>query len=517
MDATHREDSSSDVRSEADPLNETVAQQTRPAFGLSSKLLLLTILFVMVSEILIFVPSISKFRVDWLTRKLELAEVAALIYTKSSNDLMDEALEAELLERLNVQTLALRADGRKRLLAMADMPGEIARNDDIRAMSPGESILAAFDTLVWGEGRTIRVVGHTSQSANHDATDLIELVFDETPLRKDMIRFSINILLLSLVISIITAGLVYLSLRALLVRPILRLLANMARFTSNPEDSSAVIKPSGRSDEIGMTEVQLSTMEMILANTLSKQRRLADLGLAVSKINHDLRNILASAQLFSDRLSLLQDPTVQRVVPKIMSALDRAVDYSGAVLSYGKAQEAPPEKRLLVLHQLGEEVAGFLDLSDSSKVAFLNRIPSELEAYGDPAQLFRVLMNLCRNAVQVMENETEDAVICRLELSAREEECETVIEVSDTGPGVPVMAQKTLFKPFQGSVRQGGTGLGLAIAAELIRAHGGSICLLERTPGAHFEIRLPRGDQPDVAPMHNANKLRQLSRNKAAS
>ncbi|WP_321336962.1 HAMP domain-containing sensor histidine kinase [uncultured Cohaesibacter sp.] len=458
-----------------------------PAFGLSTKLLLLTIVFVMLSEILIFVPSISKFRADWITRKLELAEVAALIYTNASDDLKDKAIEQELLNRLNVQTLGLRNHGKRRLLAMVDMPGKIMRDDDIQTMSPPELIAAAFDTLLFGKGRTIRVVGQTK-----DNQGMVEMVFDETGLRGDMIRFSINILLLSLVISMITAGLVYLSLRALLVRPILGLLDNMARFTTNPEDTNAVIKPSERRDEIGMIEMQLGEMEGILANTLHKQRRLADLGLAVSKINHDLRNIIASAQLFSDRLSILDDPTVQRVVPKLMDTLDRAVDYSRAVMSYGKAQEAPPDKRLLNLYQLGEEMRDLLDLSDASRLRFSNHIPKNLEVYADPAQLFRVLMNLCRNSVDVMQGSKEEAVICRLDLLARIENDKTIIEVSDTGPGVPERARAHLFRPFQGSVRKGGTGLGLAIAAEIVRAHGGAIRLLDRSPGAHFEISLPR-------------------------
>ena len=462
----------------------------RPAFGLSSKLLLLTILFVMISEVLIFVPSISKFRADWLSRKLELAEIAALVYTRASTDLMDEALEAEMLERLNVQTLALRAEGQRRLLAMVDMPGKIARDDDIRSMNAVQSIMASFDTLMHGEGRTIRVVGQSGPNQG-----VIELVMDETPLRDAMIGFSINILLLSLVISVITASLVYLALRSMLVRPILRLLGNMAGFSAEPDNVDAVIRPSGRRDEIGMTEEQLSHMEMTLAKTLQKQRRLADLGLAVSKINHDLRNILASAQLFSDRLALLQDPTVQRVVPKIMGALDRATDYSSAVLSYGKAQEAPPEKRLIELYKLADEVKDFLDLKAGSTVDFANNIPQDMQIYADPAQMFRVLMNLCRNAVQVMQSESTHPVVCRLELAAEQRDEETLLWVSDTGPGVPEQAKKSLFKAFQGSMRQGGTGLGLAISAELVRAHGGSICLLDRSPGAHFQIRLPCNDQ----------------------
>lgn len=460
-------------------------------FSLSSKLLFLTILFVMLSEVLIFVPSISKFRVDWMSRKLELAEIATLAYTQGSPDAANDMFEDILLERLNVQTLALRKEGQRQLLAMIDMPGEIRRNDDIRAMTPVQSIFAAFDTLIWGEGRTIRISGQSSTNKG-----IIELVFDETPLRQDMFQFAINILLLSLVISVITATLVYLSLRRLLIRPILRLSNNMVQFAQSPDDIQAVITPSSRQDEIGMTEQQLASMELALAKTLSKQKRLADLGLAVSKINHDLRNILASAQLFSDRLSMLEDPTVQRVVPKIMGALDRAVDYSRAVMSYGKAQEEPPEKRLLNLHKVADEVAEFLDLSGKSEIVFSNTVPKDLEVYADPGQLFRILLNLCRNSVQVMGSETDgsESLICRLEIFAEEMGSQTDIVISDTGPGVPEQAKAALFKAFQGSLRKGGTGLGLAISAELVQAHGGTITLLERNPGAHFQICLPAPD-----------------------
>ncbi|WP_316857958.1 HAMP domain-containing sensor histidine kinase [uncultured Cohaesibacter sp.] len=458
-----------------------------PAFGLSLKLLILTLLFVMLSEILIFVPSISKFRHDWLTRKLELTEVAARIYTKSPSHLMNQELAEDLLKRLKINTLALRTDTQRRMLAMMEAPGEIERDDDIEAMNPFQKISAAFDTLIWGEGRYIRIVGQTA-----DDQGMIELVFKETDLRRDMVAYSINILLLSLVISIMTASLVYLSLRALLVRPILHLLDNMATFSSDPEDGGAVIRPSERRDEIGMTERRLAEMETILAQNLQRQRRLAELGMAVSKINHDLRNIIASAQLFSDRLALLEDPTVQRVVPKLMSALDRAVDYSRSVMSYGKAQEAPPDKRLLKLHQLGQEVHDFLGLPESARIEFLNQVPQDFEIYADPGQLFRVLFNLCRNAADVMQLGAEMSVISRIELRAREENGKVVIEISDTGPGVPAAARKNLFRPFQGSARKGGTGLGLAISAEIIKAHGGSIRLLDRAPGAHFEIRLPK-------------------------
>src|SRR5262249_26060636 len=133
--------------------------------------------------------------------------------------------------------------------------------------------------------------------------EFVEIVIDESPLREAMLRFSVNILLLSLMISIITAALVYLSLHLLLVRPMRRITANMMAFRSDPENPARVIVASSRQDEVGIAERELAMMQRDLASMLQQKSRLAALGLAVSKINHDLRNLLASAQLFSEGLS----------------------------------------------------------------------------------------------------------------------------------------------------------------------------------------------------------------------
>ncbi len=111
---------------------------------------------------------------------------------------------------------------------------------------------------------------------------------------------------------------------------------------------------SGRRDELGDAEIRLAGMEEALSRALHQKQRLADLGLAVSKINHDLRNLLASAQLFLERLEHVPDPTVKRLAPKILATLDRAVGYTQAVMSYGKAQERAPQRRLLALKRVGE-------------------------------------------------------------------------------------------------------------------------------------------------------------------
>src|SRR5918997_785203 len=132
----------------------------------------------------------------------------------------------------------------------------------------------------------------------------------------------------------------------------------------------------------------------------SQKSWLAALGLAVSKINHDLRNLLASAQLFSDRLAGLPDPTVQRFAPKLMRALERAIDFCQSTLSYGRAQEAPPERRLLALQPLVEEVRETLGVGPDSNVQWISSVERDLRIDADPDQLFRVLVNMGRNALQ---------------------------------------------------------------------------------------------------------------------
>src|SRR5690606_26809029 len=175
------------------------------------------------------------------------------------------------------------------------------------------------------------------------------------------------------------------------IRPIRRMTASMLSFSQLPEDPSRIIQPSGRADEIGVAEQQLAAMQERLQATLSQQRHLAELGLAVSKINHDLRNILAPAQLLSDRLAKLADPSVQTIAPKLVRTIDRAITYSEDVLAYGGAQEAPPSKRRLYLHQLVAAVQDLLAIGHEDRIEFINRVASTFEITADSDQLFRVL------------------------------------------------------------------------------------------------------------------------------
>ena len=258
---------------------------------------------------------------------------------------------------------------------------------------------------------------------------MLEVLLSDRPLRAAMFDYSVNIIWLAALISIITAGLLYLTINRLLVRPMRRLTENMVGFSEAPEDTARIIQPSGRADEIGVAEEHLAAMERDLQGTLREQRHLADLGLAVSKINHDLRNMLASAQLFSDRLGSLPDPNVQRFAPKLIGALDRAIAYCQSTLAYGRAREAAPSRRLVALDRLVDDVADVLGLVGHAMITWENRVPPGLEVDADPEQLFRVLVNLCRNAMQALESSSGPAVVRRLTVSAAREGASVSIKV----------------------------------------------------------------------------------------
>ena len=477
-----------DATSEPVAVENVLRPPRKPRVGLSGKLLLLTVLFVMVAEILIYVPSVANFRLNWLSDRLAAAHTAALVLDAAPSGMVPESLAKQILNSIGARAVAMKMGNQRRLLAAADMPSEIAQDIDMRERSWFRSIMDAFETLLTCKlGDVMRVVGPAPMGG-----DFLEIILNEGPLCKAMWTFSINILMLSLAISCITAMLLFFALHYLLVRPMWRITENMIAFRGDPENPSRIIAETGRQDEIGTAEEELASMQRELASMLHQQSRLAALGLAVSKINHDLRNLLASAQLFSDQLSTSPDPKVQRFAPKLMRALERAIAFCQSTLSYGGAQEAPPERKTIEVEPLIEEVHEALGLGLDVPIRWIVAVERGLTVEADHDQLFRVLVNLARNAMQALETRgARDPARDQIRITGRREGSVAVIEVSDTGPGVPEKAQAHLFQAFQGSARSGGTGLGLAIAAELVRAHGGEIRLVPGTIGATFSISIP--------------------------
>ena len=458
-----------------------------PRFGLSGKLLVLTILFVMIAEVLIYVPSVANFRVVWLKDHLAAAYTAALVLDAAPSGTVPDSLAKQILDSIGARAVAMKMGKQRRLLAVGDAPPPISHDFDMRNVRAFDAIVDAFTVMLDSRKDVMRVVGPAPMGG-----DFIELIMDEPPLRKAMLRYSVDILLISLLISGITAALVYLALHYMFVRPMRRITANMTAFRADPENADRIILPSERADELGVAERELATMQRELVSMLHQKSRLAALGLAVSKINHDLRNLLASAQLFSDRLAKLPDPGVQRFAPKLMHALERAIAFCQSTLSYGRLQEPPPERRRILLEPLVEEVHETLGIGPDGPIRWISAVERGLMVEADYDQLFRILLNLARNAVQAMESrDTRDPGRDQIRITGRREGAVVVIEISDTGPGFSGRARAHLFEAFQGSTRTGGAGLGLAIAAELVRAHGGEIRLVEGTIGATLRLTIP--------------------------
>lgn len=450
------------------------------ASGLSARLLLLTVAFVMLAEVLIFAPSIARFRLDYLQERLAAGHLAILALEATPDYMVSPELTMELLTHVEAFTVALTKPGSGKLMLMDMPPDHIDATFDLREVGFFGLIRDAFAVL-WGEPmRIIRVLGTSPK----DDRLRVEVVLDEAPLRHEMLAFSQRILALSLVISLFTAALVYLSLHLLMVRPMRRIGDNMSEFREDPEDASRVIRPSDRTDEIGFAEHELAAMQGGIRDALQQKTRLAALGIAVTKINHDLRNILATAQLVSDRLERSDDPEVKRVTPTLMSAIDRAANLCGETLNF--TREGSPNLKLSCfdLSELTADVAGDLPGEVNGEPVWRNRVDGEFRIEADRDQLHRVLSNLGQNALQ--------AGASQVEVTAEPVNGRLRVHVSDNGPGLPPRARAHLFQPFTGSAKSGGTGLGLAIARDLIRAHGGEIRLDYSTAeGTSFSFDLP--------------------------
>ena len=484
-----------------DDIASPVAEPPPPRirFGLSAKLLVLTVLFVMLAEVCVYVPSIAQFRLTWLAERLSAAHTAALVFD-AAPDLPDE-LSRQILDSIGARALAMKMGQQRRLLATTEPPNEVLQDVDIRDMRPLRAIMEAFRTLLVAKDTDLlRAVGPAPMGGQ-----FVEIVIPEGPLRRAMWIHSRNIMLISIVISLITAALVYFALHYLFVRPLYRITASMMKFRADPEDRARILALTSRHDEIGFVEHELAEMQSDLADTLHEKTRLANLGLAVSKINHDLRNLLASAQLFSDRLARLPDPQVQRFAPKLMRALERAIAFCQSTLSYGRAQEPPPDRRPVALMELVEDVRDTLGLAPDSRIGWITSIERGLTIDADHDQLLRVLINLARNALQALETRApNDSARDQIRITGRREGSVVVIEIADTGPGFSDQARAHLFEAFQGSTRSGGAGLGLVIADELVRAHGGEITLVDGTIGATFRLKIP--DRP--IPLHERRNER---------
>ena len=454
---------------------------------LSGRFLILTTIFVMLAEILIFVPSVARFRGDYLLARLERAQIASLAL--EADDMISPALEAELLRNAEVYNVVLRRDEVRQLALSSPIPSPIDATYDMRGPKAMVLISDAMKTLIDPQERIVRVIG----SPVLDGGLLIEVTMDEMPLRNAMIDYGLNVLALSAVISIITALLLFGAVQYLLVRPIKRVVGHMQSYAKAPEDARRIITPSASVTELRDAEVALQVMQTELTSALKQKERLAQLGGAVAKVSHDLRNILTSAQLFTDRIEGSDDPLVKRMAPKLVGSITRAVNLCESTLAFGRVDEPAPALARVNLASIVSDVIDSERLAAGDfDISFSEDIPATMTLRADSEQLFRAIFNLVRNARQAIMATHQ---LGEIKVEGYEDDIAWWIRVTDTGPGLPSKAQEHLFQPFQGGVRKGGSGLGLVIAADLVRGHGGRLELAATGPdGTSFVIQLPKAD-----------------------
>ena len=456
----------------------------QPILGsLSARLLLLTLVFVMLGEILIYAPSVARFRKVYLEERIASAHLATLALEDIGARNVSPQMQQRLLKHTDTYNIVLRQPTRS-IFVLG--PGKLPTVDvtfDLREPVFFGWIIDAFEVILQPKNRVMRIIGASPK----DAAVTVEVMIDEQPMRVAMLDFSSRILGLSIFISLIAGGLVYLSLQWLMVRPMRRITKSMEQFRADPENERADIVRSNRGDEIGIAERELRVLQREVRLAMRQRRRLAALGAAIAKINHDLRNSLTTAMLVSDRLTGSEDPVVKHLLPKLFNAIDKAVNLCSQTLNFARQGSPLLSPSCFPLRDLIEEVDSAVTSSDLGKngTRWVNEVDRELLVEADREQLFRVLNNLARNSIQAGANTITVAV-------APKPENAVCIKVQDDGPGLLDEAKENLFTPFAGSTKADGTGLGLVIARDVMRAHGGDLNILKTDEtGTIFGIELP--------------------------
>lgn len=460
--------------------------------GLSGKLLVLTIFFVMLAELMIYTPSVSRFRKDYLEAHIAAAHLASLALEATPDNMVNRGLEEELLYHAEAYSITLKHPTRRVLMLSSEILPQIDVTFDLREGSFKMWIFDAFEALFRNDNRVMRVIGVSPKAMNV----IVEVTLDEAPMREAMLGYSTRILQLSIVISLLTAGLVYFSLLWLMVRPLRRITQSMVRFRENPEDDTRLLPPTRRSDEIGVALRELALMKEDVRAAFKQKNRLATLGAAVAKINHDLRNSLSTAMLVSDRLADIDDPEVKKVTPRLYTAIDKAVVLCSQTLNYVSGGTQKLRISHFHLHELISEVGAAMreemtvgggpgEAVGNPAFAVINRVDFEIDLQADRQQLFRAISNLTLNARQIGAS--------NVTITAHEQPPDIIIDICDNGPGLSANARAKLFQPFVSSSRDGGTGLGMVIVRDIVRAHGGDMALVSAVDEqTTFRLTIPK-------------------------
>lgn len=447
--------------------------------GLAARIVMLAAAFGLLGEVLIFVPAISRFRLVYLEERMAAARLAVLALEAAPDRRIALELEAKLLEAARARAITIWRDGAELMLGHM---GPVRAVYDLRDYQPMALMLEAVSLLFDREPGLARIIA----PAPFEAGAILDVALDQAPLRNEMLAYSERIANISVFFSALIAVLLVLSLQRMIVQPLAAITRRIDRFRLRPEDMADDQPSSRRLDEIGIVERELARMQQALRQALAQKARLAALGAAVSQLTHDLKNMLATAILISDRLEASADPAVRRVAPRLIDSLDRAIRLCIDTLGFARDQPVPPRLETFSLRRLVDEVAESAIPQASAGHEIVNAVPEAISLVADRDQLFRVLLNLFRNGIEAAAGSARIRCVAALRTGGVE------IEVVDNGPGVPPEVQARMFESFGISAKRGGSGLGLAICREILRAHGGDIILAGTgAGGSRFLITLP--------------------------
>ncbi len=455
-----------------------------PTFGLSWRVLGLVVVAVMTAEVLLFLPSLARYRLAYLEQLIESGTLAALALDATPDNMVTEEVKHALLNNARVDAVVVVELNRAKRALLNIPPNPNMPTFNLKERSALGLIWDALGAMIRDGAYYTRVGGESMRLPNA----MVWIVVDELPMRLAMYRYAGTVLAISIIIALFTAALLYLALRWLVVRPLQDLSADMTAFRRAPEGPGTERPPTRRNDEIGTVDREFQNLQRELRASLRQKSRLAEVGAASNKINHDLRNMLSTARLLSDRLARSDDERTRALAPTILNTIDRAARLASDALEYVR-DHPTPRMEAFDLSDLVDEVGVALQEAGEDRDPNLLRdwrdeIVGECRVTADRDLLYRVMVNLGRNAF--------DAGATEVVVRARSRGGLMSIDIADNGPGVPPVVASQLFRPFTTGGRSSGTGLGLAIARDLVRAHGGDIALMETSDhGSTFRFTLP--------------------------
>ena len=245
-------------------------------------------------------------------------------------------------------------------------------------------------------------------------------------------------------------------------------------------------------------EVERKTEQIRKAQEkLIEAEKLAALGRMTMDIAHEIRNPLTALGGFGRRL--LKDPPTEKVASYaavIVSEADRLERILRDVLTFSRESRANLE-RLAVDEVVSESIHLYKEICDEQRIKVVFSALTNLPVLIDPDQMREAVNNLLANAIDAMEGGGTLSVL--IEEVRRNELPYVMIEIADTGPGIPEDQLGLIYEPFYSTKKIGqGTGLGLSITRKIIEEHGGFIMAANRGEGGlRVCLHLPYQDPAD--------------------